>query len=129
MLQNQDKKVELEIILINIITEFIRKWPNVAAKLQYDRKSLLLYLLRNIETKSKLDLIKKSETCIGKLALVINKDLINVALKDGSWGLLAFIEQNSRKSSQEALKQARNGLLCLSQILKSHNNDLRFWVK
>lgn len=100
LLQNQDKKVELEIILINIITEFIRKWPNVAAKLQYDRKSLLLYLLRNIQTKTKLDLIKKSETCLGKLALVINKDLINVALKDGSWGLLSFIDKNGGKNNQ-----------------------------
>lgn len=60
LLQNQDKKVELEIILINIITEFIRKWPNVAGRLVYDRKGLLVYLLKNVETKTKLDIIKKS---------------------------------------------------------------------
>ena len=70
---NQDKKVELEIILINIITEFIRKWPNVAGKLQYDRRSLLIYLMKNIQLKTKLDIIKKSESCLGKLALVLDR--------------------------------------------------------
>lgn len=129
LLQNQDKKVELEIILINIITEFIRKWPNVAGRLQYDRRNLLLYLLRNVQTKSKLDIIKKSESCLGKLALVIDRDLVNQALNDNSFGLLRFISRHSHQKSPEALKQVRNGLLCLSQMLKSHNIEMRFWAK
>lgn len=43
-------------MLINVISEFIRKWPNVAANptLKFDRKSLVIYLLKNIEVKSKL---------------------------------------------------------------------------
>lgn len=73
LLQHKDRKTELEIILINIITEFLRKWPNVASRLHYDRKALLLYLLRNVEFKSKLDIIKRSETCLGKLGMILDR--------------------------------------------------------
>ena len=121
--------MELEIILINIITEFIKKWPNVAGKLNYDRRNLLLYLLRNVETKTKLDIIKKSESCLGKLSLIIDRDLVNLALNDNSFGLLRFVTRHSNKNNADSLKQIRNGLLCLSQILKSHNIEIRFWAK
>lgn len=60
LLEFKDKKTEVEIILINIITEFVKKWPDVSTGLEFDRKNLILYLLRNIEVKNKLDIIKKS---------------------------------------------------------------------
>jgi hypothetical protein len=43
-------------MLINVISEFIRKWPNVAANpnLKFDRKNLVIYLLKNVQIKSKL---------------------------------------------------------------------------
>jgi hypothetical protein len=129
LLRFQDKKTELEVILINIITEFIRKWPNEAGRLNYDRRGLLIYLLKNVHLKSKLDIIKKSESCLGKIALILDRDLINLALNDSNWGLLRFITRNIQTSGVESLKHARNGLLCLSQMLKSHNIELRYWAK
>lgn len=66
---------------------------------------------------------------MGKLALVLDRDLVEVALSDKDWGLLRFIARNQGVTSGEGLKHTRNGLLCLSQILKSHNIELRYWAK
>ncbi len=70
----------MEVILISIITEFIKKWPIVASNLNFDRHSLIIYLLKNIEVKSKLEIIKKSENCLGKLSIIVNRELINIVL-------------------------------------------------
>lgn len=101
----------------------------MAARLPYDRKGILIYLLRNVQTKNKLEIIKKSESCMGKLALILERELVEVALNDKDWGLLRFIGRNHGVQSSEGLKHTRNGLLCLSQILKSHNIELRYWAK
>ena len=101
----------------------------MAARLTYDRRNLLIYLLRNVQLKNKLEIIKKSESCLGKIALILDRDLINLALNDANWGLLRFISRNISKLTLDTFKQARNGLLCLSQILKSHNIELRYWAK
>lgn len=77
--------------MISIITEFIKKWPMVASQLKFDRNNLIIYLLKNIEVKSKLDIIKKSEICLGKLTLILNKDLVNTLLNEKDWGLVRFI--------------------------------------
>lgn len=129
LLAFRDKKTELEIILISIITEFVRKWPIVTTHLHYDRKGLVLYLLKNIQFKGKLDIIKKSETCLGKVALVLDRDMVNVVLNDPDWGLLRFIVSSHTKLTLDSLKNARNGLLALAQIIKTHNIELRFWAK
>jgi hypothetical protein len=129
LLEFKDKKTEVEIILISIITEFIKKWPIVASQLNFDRSNLIIYLLKNIEVKSKLDIIKKSENCLGKLTVIINRDLINVLLNDRDWGLIQFIGKNNKKASLDNLKQLRNGLMCLTQIIKTNNVELRFWIK
>lgn len=63
LLEVKDQKTEIEIILINIISEFIKKWPVLSAsppKLTYDKKGLVVYLLKNIQVKSKMEIIKKS---------------------------------------------------------------------
>jgi hypothetical protein len=129
LLEFKDRKTEIEIILINIITEFIKKWPNVAAHLKYDRKNLVIYLLKNVETKSKLEIIKKSENCIGKLSLIGQRDVLDIILNDKDWGLVVSLSRNKNKTKIENLKQLRNGLLCLSQILRTHNVELRHWIK
>lgn len=121
LLEFKDKKTEVEIILISIITEFIKKWPMVASQLKFDRNNLIIYLLKNIEVKSKLDIIKKSEICLGKLTLILNKDLVNTLLNEKDWGLIRFIERNKSKNSLDSLKQLRNGLLCLTQIIRTNN--------
>ena len=51
LLEYQDKKSDIEMILITIITEFLKKWPNVASRLAFDRRSLIIYLLRNVQVK------------------------------------------------------------------------------
>lgn len=53
---------------------------------------------------------------------------MEVALNDPGWGLLQFIDKSSRKQSEESLKQARNGLLCLAQLIKTHNIEMRHWA-
>lgn len=93
----------------------------VASQLKFDRNNLIIYLLKNIEVKSKLDIIKKSEICLGKLTLILNKDLVNTLLNEKDWGLIRFIERNKTKDSLESLKQLRNGLLCLTQIIRTNN--------
>lgn len=69
----------------------------MASHLKFDRNNLILYLLKNVEVKSKLDIIKKSENCLGKLTLILGKDLIRVLLDDKDWGLLRFIQKNKNK--------------------------------
>lgn len=52
-----------------------------------------------------------------------------MTLNDKEWGLLNFISKSSSKVSLDNLKQTRNGLFCLSQIIKTHNIELRYWAK
>ena len=49
-------------LLLNVITEFARKWPNVAGSKDtvFDRKKLTIYLLNNIENRNNYELIRKS---------------------------------------------------------------------
>jgi hypothetical protein len=129
LLEFKDRKTELEIILIGIITEFIKKWPSVASQLRFDRASLVAYLLKNVQVKAKLDIIKKSETCLGKLALILAKERIEQLLVDRDWGLLRFIERSRGRSELDSLKQLRNGLLCLNQVIRTNNVELRWWVR
>ena len=60
LLEYQDRKSDIEMMLITIITEFIKKWPNVANGLSFERRMLVLYLLRNVQVKEKLDIIKRT---------------------------------------------------------------------
>lgn len=129
LLEFKDKKSEIEIILIGIITEFLKKWPNVASQLKFDRPSLTIYLLKNVQVKSKLDIIKKSETCLGKLALILNRDHVQLLIADKDWGLLRFIENSRKKQGLDNLKHLRNGLLCLNQVIRTNNVELRWWVR
>ena len=60
LLELKDKNNELEAILIGVMTEFVRKWPNIAAQSEYNTEVLTLYLLKNVQYKSNFDLIQKS---------------------------------------------------------------------
>jgi hypothetical protein len=53
--------------------------------------------------------------------MILDRDMINVVLNDGEWGLLRFIVKNHTRPTLDNLKHARNGLLCLAQIIKTHN--------
>ena len=53
LLETKNLKVSIEIMLINVISEFIRKWPNVAGNKNtvFNRVKLINYLLNNIENR------------------------------------------------------------------------------
>lgn len=55
--------------------------------------------------------------------------MVNLMLNEQDWGLLKFIHKNNGKPSIENLKHLRNGLLCLTQIVRTHNVELRYWIK
>lgn len=129
LLSLRGESTKMEIIFMNIIIEFIKKWPVATTRLNYDRKGLVIYLLKNIQTKSKLEIIKKSETCLGKVVLVLDRSTISIVLSDDQWGLLRFIIKSHTKLTLDNLKNARNGLLCLVQILKTQNAELGSWAK
>lgn len=97
--------------------------------MKFDRPSLTIYLLKNVQVKSKLDIIKKSETCLGKLALILGKENIQMLVTDKDWGLLRFIESSRKRQGLENLKHLRNGLLCLNQVIRTNNVELRWWVR
>jgi hypothetical protein len=61
-MKSKDQKNEIEVILINVIAEFIRKWPRISANSRgkFDCNELVVYLLKNIQVKSKLEIVKKS---------------------------------------------------------------------
>ena len=42
---------EIEMLLLNVVTEFTRKWSNVAGsqEVKFDRNGFIEYLLKNIE--------------------------------------------------------------------------------
>lgn len=56
-------------------------------------------------------------------------DHINLLLNEQDFGLIKFIRVNKGVMSLDNLKQERNGLLCLTQIIRTHNVELRFWIK
>jgi hypothetical protein len=63
------------------------------------------------------------------LALILAKERIEQLLVDRDWGLLRFIERSRGRSDLDSLKQLRNGLLCLNQVIRTNNVELRWWVR
>jgi hypothetical protein len=49
-MKSKDQKNEIEVILINVISEFIRKWPRISAnsRQKFDCDQLVVYLLKNV---------------------------------------------------------------------------------
>lgn len=62
-------------LLLNVITEFVRKWPNVAgySDVKYNRQALITHLIDNIENSPKLLLVRKSDGALSKLSITFNK--------------------------------------------------------
>lgn len=50
LMKSKGENVDIEMLLLNVITEFTRKWPNVAGNknVKFDREALVEYLLVNI---------------------------------------------------------------------------------
>lgn len=73
--KNNKQEEELLIHLLNLIIDFSEKWPDVVGnkELNYDRQLFIQVLLRNVEQSTKLDLIKKSDVALEKLATVFTK--------------------------------------------------------
>ena len=67
---------EIEMLLLNVVTEFTRKWPNIAGSrdVKFDRVGFIFYLLKNIEKSSKLMLIRKSDGTLSKLSLIFTRN-------------------------------------------------------
>jgi hypothetical protein len=95
----------------------------------FDREKLIEYLLRNIESSMKLQLVKKSDGALSKLSLIFNKNNIDFLLNSPSFGLLDFIRTNKNASSEQEMKYLRNGTLTLANILKTQNHELKYWIR
>jgi hypothetical protein len=63
------------------------------------------------------------------MALILNKEFLSVLFSDKEHGLLKFIRENKPKKKIENLKHLRNGILCLSHVLKTHNTEISGWVR
>jgi len=63
------------------------------------------------------------------LAVIADKDILDIILNDQDWGLVNYIFKNKSKKSVDNLKQLRNGLLCLSQVIRTLNIELRHWIR
>lgn len=50
LMVTSSSKPEIEMLLLNVVTEFTRKWPNVAGspEVKFDRRGFIQYLLKNI---------------------------------------------------------------------------------
>lgn len=76
LMKSKGENVDIEMLLLNVITEFTRKWPNVAKNkdVKFDREALIEYLLVNIETSKKLLLIRKTDGALSKLSVIFDKN-------------------------------------------------------
>ena len=50
LMKSKGENTDIEMLLLNVITEFTRKWPNVAGNknVKFNREALINYLLKNI---------------------------------------------------------------------------------
>ena len=76
-----------------------------------------------------MDIIKKTEYCLGKLTAVLDRDNINLLLNEANWGLMHFIQKSAATETDSSLVKLRNGLLCLCQVIRTHNLEIRHWIK
>lgn len=88
-----------------------------------------MYLLRNVAAKSKLEIVKKSETALGKVALILPKNLLETLFDHKDYGILISLQSLAGKMDLESMKKIRNQLLCLANVLKTHNSEIKYWAK
>ena len=89
----------------------------------------MIYLLKNVQTKSKLEIVKKSETALGKVAIILPKNILETLFEHPQYGILVFLQANCGQLDQERMKRMRNALLCLGNVLKTHNGEIKYWAK
>lgn len=85
--------------------------------------------MRNIAVKSKLEIVKKSETALGKVGIILPKNLLETLFDHKDYGLLVSLQNHTGKEDLESMKKIRNGLLCLANVLKTHNSEIKYWTK
>lgn len=56
-----------------------------------------MYLLRNVVAKSKLEIVKKSEAALGKVALILPKNLLETLFDHKDFGLLVSLQMSAGK--------------------------------
>ena len=59
---------------------------------------------------------------------MLDREHVDLLLNDKGWGLIQFIKKSSA-AGNDSLVRLRNGLLCLGQVIRSHNLEIRHWVK
>lgn len=73
--KNTKQEEEVILHLLNIIIDFSEKWPDVVGnkEVKYDRQLLIATLLKNVQSSLKLDLVRKSDVALEKLAAVFDR--------------------------------------------------------
>lgn len=82
---------------------------------------LIEILLKNVQSSSKLDLIRKSDVALEKLAAVFDKGNFEFTLDHKQFGILRFITEHKKSNDEESLKQLKNGIACLDHLVHAHN--------
>ena len=66
---------------------------------------------------------------MGKVAQILPKNILESLFEHQSFGILNFLQANCGHFDTERMKRMRNGLLCLSNVLKTHNGEIKYWAK
>lgn len=53
--------------------------------------------------------------------MILTKNLLETLFENKDYGILVFLSGNLGKMDGDSMKKMRNGLLCLANVLKTHN--------
>lgn len=85
--------------------------------------------MKNVQSSSKLDLIRKSDVALEKLAAIFDKSNFEFTFDHKQFGILRFITEHENSHDEESLKQLKNGIACLDHLVHAHNREMKPWVK
>ena len=74
-------------------------------------------------------MIRKSDGALSKISIILDRPNLEYLLVSKEVGLLGFIRNFIKTTNEQEMKSLRNGLLSLSNILKTQNHELRKWAK
>lgn len=131
LMNAQTKNSDIEMLLLNVITEFTRKWPNIAGShdVKFNRRGFIYHLLKNIESSNKLLLIRKSDGALAKVCLIFDKENFEFLFNEKELGLLNFIRKHRNSNDEDGLKQLRNGMMSLAHVVKGSNPEMKPWAR
>ena len=60
--------------------------------------------------------------------MILNREDLFVVLDNVQFGLISHLKRNFGKYDTNSLKLMREGVTCLSYVLKTHNPELKHWA-